>query len=512
MIKSSRWLILAITLLAFGLRVLALDQVPPGFSDDELSNAFVISQRVLDGDLRVYYTDASGHEALFHALVAITIGLFGHTVLGLRLVGAIFGTLTVPLTYLLGRRLLGRHAGLIAAAGLAVSFWSLLYSRDNQRHISMPFFMLLTFFFLWRGLDDRRGRYWPFVLAGLFQGLGFYTYFAARGVPVIILAFALYLALFQRDLFRRVWRGLGLLFVTTGLVAIPLLLSLRAQAATGADARVGELAVPLTAAQAGDWAPLKEHVLVTLSMFHSRGDGEYLYNIPDRPVFGPLPAALFWLGVALLLALVLHSWYQRFYQRSEAGEYKDEHRFVFILGWWFTGLIPGFISIPPASLGHTIISQPVTYLVLAVSFQLLAVRGRRSAISGQRSVRDAVRVRSTNSYQLTANSLPAALGLILIALLASRDLPDYFVTWPNQGQTRFLFHAEQVAVAEVLADRPELTDIAIAGLLSGPWDRLALATALADAGRPDVRPRWYNPQRAVLLALAGEPAGAFHGY
>ncbi|MCB0020713.1 MAG: hypothetical protein KDE09_23125 [Anaerolineales bacterium] len=121
-------------------------------------------------------------------------------------------------------------------------------------------------------------------------------------------------------------------------------------------------------------------------------------------------------------------------------------------------------------------------------------------------------MRSTNSYQLTANSLPAALGLILIALLASRDLPDYFVTWPNQGQTRFLFHAEQVAVAEVLADRPELTDIAIAGLLSGPWDRLALATALADAGRPDVRPRWYNPQRAVLLALAGEPAGAFHGY
>ena len=374
--------------------------------------------------------------------------------------------------------------------------------------------MLLTFLLLWQGLTGRRGRYWPFILAGVAQGLGFYTYFAARGVPAILIAFTLYLALLQRDLFRRVWRGLALLFVTSGVIAIPLLLSIGAQAAAGADARVGELAVPVTAARAGDWAPLREHIVVTLSMFHSRGDGEYLYNIPDRPIFGPLPAIIFWLGVALALGQVLHSWHKRLYRRSNTKEHNNEHKFVFLLGWWFTGLIPGFLSIPPASLGHTISSQPATYLLLAVplavSGQLLAVRARWAADSGQWAVGG--RARSANSYQLVANSFMATIGLILLALLASRDLPDYFAVWPQQGQTRFLFHAEQVAVAETLAARPELTDVAVAGLLSGPWDRLALTVALADAGRSDVRPRWYNPQRAVLLALAGQPAIAFHNY
>ena len=182
---SDRLMILVI-LLAFGLRVLWLDQAPPGFSDDELSNAFVISGKILAGDWQFYYTDASGHEVFFHALAAGTIKLFGFNVLGLRLMAAIFGTLAIPLTYLFGRRLFSRHVGLIAAAGLAMSFWSLLYSRDGQRHITMPVFMLLAFLFLWQGLKKPEKRS-AFIWAGLALGVGFSTYFAARGIPAIVL-------------------------------------------------------------------------------------------------------------------------------------------------------------------------------------------------------------------------------------------------------------------------------------------------------------------------------------
>ena len=55
-------------------------------------------------------------------------------------------------------------------------------------------------------------------------------------------------------------------------------------------------------------------------------------------------------------------------------------------------------------------------------------------------------------------------------------------------------------------------DFAISGLLAGPWDRLALEVALHNAGVEGVRPRWYHPQRAVMLALSGENVLAFSGY
>ena len=65
--RPATWAVV-ITLLAFGLRVVALADVPPGWRDDELIETLVISRNILGGDLRFYYPDASGHEALYHAL------------------------------------------------------------------------------------------------------------------------------------------------------------------------------------------------------------------------------------------------------------------------------------------------------------------------------------------------------------------------------------------------------------------------------------------------------------
>ena len=52
-----------ITFLALALRFWQLDTVPPGWRDDELINSLVISQKVVDCDFAVYYSEASGHEA-----------------------------------------------------------------------------------------------------------------------------------------------------------------------------------------------------------------------------------------------------------------------------------------------------------------------------------------------------------------------------------------------------------------------------------------------------------------
>ena len=481
--RQQRWLMLVVTLCAFGLRVWGMDSAPPGYSDDELSNALVLSQEVLDGDWTWYFNDASGHEPLFHTLAAGMLALFGRTWPGIRLLSIILGTLAVPLVYVVGRRLFAAPVGITAAAALAVSFWGLHYSRINLRHVSLPAFMLLTFALYWLAVGrarQNRPALPLFLAGGIVLGVGYYTYFASRGVPLILLGFLGYTLLAERDLLRRIWRGTLLALAVSLLLAVPLALAIRAQ--EGGDARVSELAVPLIEARDGRYGTLFTHVERTLLMFHADGDEEFLYNIPGRPVFGPLTALFFWSGVALCTALLLvvlaGRGSPRWRQRAPAT--------VFLLGWWFTGLTPAFISVPPASLSHTIIAQPATYLLLALPLLLVV---------------DLPRLRRW--------ALP--LGALLVILVAVRDLPAYFDEWPQRGLVRFLYHADMRAVADYAAAE-NLSAFGVGSLLVEPWDRQALTIELANA-LPDSRsaaPRWYNPQRAIFLRLADQPPLLFH--
>lgn len=496
--------LILLTFVAFSLRFVGLDNVPPGWRDDELINTLVISQKVLDGDLALYYPDASGHEALYHALNAVFLALFGPGVPGIRWLSAALGTLAVPLTYLVGRRLFGPAVGWTAAAALTFSFWSLMYSRIGLRHIALPLWTLAAFYFFWRAQSSQPSRpsrftLSPLLLTAFFMALGFYTYFAGRGVPLVLLAFMGYVAMVAPDVWRRQWRGWGVMLALTSLLALPLAITLGQQ--PEAEGRVAELAVPVTAARQGDFAPLLEHVVVTLNMFHSDGDGEWLYNIPQRPLFSPIGAAFFWLGVALATYQagwpVLRIAYDGLRRRpSPVAPSPTALPAAFLLLWWLAGISPAFLSVPPASLGHTILAQPATYLLAALPLGWLG----QMTFTGWKG-----------SDRRTYLVLLAAL---LVGSVALRDTRDYFVTWPQRGMTRFLYRADIRELATFLnelhaqptAGQPPLTDFGISGLLAGPWDKLALQVDLDEATA--VSPRWYNPERAILL----RPALTFHGW
>ena len=495
-----------LVLVAFGARTWQLRDVPPGWSDDELSNIFVISQKVFQGDTSVYYTDATGLEALYHVVSGVMLKIFGFNVIGIRLLSALLGTLTVPLTYQVGRRLFNRRLGLLAAAALTVSFWSLIYSRVNLRHISLPVLGLLVFYYFWKGITAESGAWRmgvgkahtfslqsPFIVSGFFLGLSLYTYFAARGIPLILLAFVLYLALFDRGRLRRRLRGVAMTFLLAGVLALPLLVTVQQKA--GADARVAEVAVPLMEAREGNFEPLIRHVRVTLSMFHGDGDDEYLYNIPHRPVFGAPGAVFLWLGVLTAAWMALGPVWRK--PGSTLRQAPEAHlAAALLLLWWAAGITPGFLSVPAASLGHTILAQPATYLLFSLPLLPLShlLRG---------------------AGKWRARTL-AMVGLLLVASVALRDLPDYFTRWAQQGFVRFLYHADAGDVAHYLAQQDQATnaatDFAISGLLAGPWDRLALALELQNAGVAEARPRWYHVQRAVILSLSGKEVLAFSGY
>jgi 4-amino-4-deoxy-L-arabinose transferase-like glycosyltransferase len=520
LLRRPRSWILLLSLAAFALRVWQLDAAPPGWRDDELIEALVISQKALAGDIQVYYPDASGHEALYHLLAAVMLALFGPNVLGIRLLSAIMGTLTIPLTYVLARRLFGSRVALLAAALLVVSFWSLMYSRFGIRHINTPLLMLPAFIAFLKGMEihhrqpyeSRTGaarRSWQhFALAGFFMGLGFYTYFAARGIPLILLAFCAYVWLLDRQRIRDRWRGVVLMFGLAFLLALPLIFTLQQQ--PEAEARVTEVGKPLMDALQGDFEMVRVYTIRTLNMFHSDGDDEWLYNIPYRPLFGPLVAAFFWLGVALALWYALTAVARYLRALSPAMQparflaqqpvrtlsstpadtlHRLTHSSVFLLLWWFAGISPGFLSIPAGSLSHTILAQPAIYIL--VGLPLLLVMGEGQGARGRGQVKRMVAL---------------LLAVLVVGLVAQRDLRDYFEVWPERGMVRFLYRADIQDVAGYLNERAELTDFAIAGLLAGPWDRLALEIDLDR--NTATRPRWYHPERVLPL----QPDLVFAGY
>ncbi len=522
-LRSEKVLLLLLTLLALALRLWRLERVPPGWRDDELIEALVISQKVLNGELAFFYPDASGHEALYHVLHALLLAVAGPTAFGIRGVSVLAGTLAVPLTYLVGKRLFHPTVGWVAALGLALSFWGLMYSRFGLRHVLLPTLVLAAFLFFWQSVingskaaEQRRNAEAgnrqssipnpqspiPYLLlSALFVALGFYTYFAGRGVPLILLAFMGYVWLAWRELFRQQWRLWALFLGVTFLLALPLALTLRQQ--PEAEGRVAELALPLVEARQGNFAPLIEYTRITLSMFHSTGDEEWLYNIPNRPLFSPIGALFLWAGVLwtawqaggfLLWDLGLRI-ASRFTPRVSrftfpASRLRDNQlpaAFLFI--WWLAGISPAFISVPPASLGHTLLAQPATYLMAALPVWRLASSNWRWKPIAQRQSFSAV-----------------LLALLLVGGIAWRDLPDYFVNWPQRGMVRFLYHADIRDVALYLNENPALQDFGIAWLLAGPWARLALALDLEQPTAVSLR--WYHPERAIIL----EPALSFAGY
>ncbi len=510
-IKSQKTLILILTLLAFGLRLWNLDAVPPGWRDDELINSLVISQKVLDGDISIYYADASGHEALYHVFNAMMLAFFGPGIPGIRLLSVILGTLSVPLTYLVANRLFGRIVALLAAAALTLSFWSLMYSRIGIRHISLPVFMLAAFYFFLVGFEfnawnrnlkvhNNFASKRNFIVAGLLIGLGFYTYFASRGTPVILLLFCGYLWLFQRSLIRRHWRWIMLAFGLAAVLAVPLIITLLSQ--PDSEARVQELAVPLLEARTGNLRLLGENTIRTLSMVHGYGDDEWLYNIPFRPLFGPPLAILFWIGVSFAVWYMAKPLMRLFHNalgsKVTPGILSEtphmEAASAFLLIWWLVGISPAFVSVPAASLGHTIVAQSAVYILVALPILPLV------------NLLEEIRFKSPTSRVFIA----AGFALILLVGIAWRDLPDYFIEWPSRGMTRFLYRGDITDLAKYLNENPELTDFAVSGLLAGPWDRIALNLELEDNSK--ARPRWYNPENAIMLQIAGESALSFSEY
>lgn len=333
-----------IPVLAIGvfLRVFRLASVPRGLLYDEAYNGLDIV-RIIGGSRPIFLTDNYGREALFIYLQALSVVVFGQTDVALRIVSATVGILTLPVSYLLLRRLFGARVAVLALAWLSVSLWHVMYSRIGLRTIVLPLAAAAAFYFLWRGLDDawsssvntsspretrtvKSGLRW-FALAGIGLGVAQYTYTTARFLPIVVLLFAGYLLVIRRDLFRRALPG----FVVCAIVAMAVF----APEAwyfvghpTAFVTRAEEVSVFNTNLTGGSTIDaLAYSVRRTFGMFSFLGDEQWDRNIPGRPVFDPLSSVLLVSG----FLIAVRRW--------------RDPRYAFVLIWLLLLLVPSMISI-----------------------------------------------------------------------------------------------------------------------------------------------------------------------
>ncbi|TSC78161.1 MAG: hypothetical protein G01um101429_908 [Parcubacteria group bacterium Gr01-1014_29] len=163
------------------------------------------------GRFKTFYHENNGREGLFINIQALSVWVFGNEAWALRIVSALLGTLTVLGVYFLTKEIfreknfqflnwklsarggsaLGGEIGnsetvaLLSTFFLATSYWHITFSRIGLRAIMLPLVSSFALYFLLRAL--RTGSQPHMILAGIFTGLGFYTYLAFRFMPFVLL-------------------------------------------------------------------------------------------------------------------------------------------------------------------------------------------------------------------------------------------------------------------------------------------------------------------------------------
>jgi len=111
---------------------------------------------------------------LVEHLVAITLG---DGYFALRLLPCIFGILSVPLMYLVGREAVDRNVGLIAAGLLTFSLFHIHYSQEARMYSLMLLFLLAALYFYFKALKSNRDNYAPWIYFTIFAALTLWTHY-----------------------------------------------------------------------------------------------------------------------------------------------------------------------------------------------------------------------------------------------------------------------------------------------------------------------------------------------
>ncbi len=146
------WLVILITLIGGVLRVFIVGN--KGLRLDESFSIWLSNQSVVE--IVQWIVKIDQHPPLYYLLLHHWIGLQGDTLGSVRLLSALFGTATIPVMYLIGKRMSGWAMGLVAAVILALSPFNIHFAQETRMYTCLAFNAAVAIYALVRLLTDSR--------------------------------------------------------------------------------------------------------------------------------------------------------------------------------------------------------------------------------------------------------------------------------------------------------------------------------------------------------------------
>jgi hypothetical protein len=151
--ELASWLvIISITLFGGWLRVLLLAN--KGMWLDETFSVWLANHSV--ADMLQWIVKIDQHPPLYYLLLHYWIARNGDTPYYARLLSALFGAGTIPIIYLIGKRMSGAVVGFAAAVFLALSPFNIYYSQEARMYTFLMFNAAVAIYALVRLLTDPR--------------------------------------------------------------------------------------------------------------------------------------------------------------------------------------------------------------------------------------------------------------------------------------------------------------------------------------------------------------------
>lgn len=223
--KKYQWLLLiGIFLLAFFLRFYNLEQIPPGIHGDEAEFG-LIEEKINHGLYDKFFSVGDTNSIFaFPVLSFWTQGLFvrifGENIFGIRSSSALTGTLAVIIFFFLAKLLFkDKFIPYILTFAFATSHWHIAYSRMAINDIWCTFFVVLVFYFFYKGLCIKKK--YNFFLSGIFMGLSLYFPQSSKVIPIIVLICSVFYLKKHSKSFTQNAMNILLLFATAGIVFLP---------------------------------------------------------------------------------------------------------------------------------------------------------------------------------------------------------------------------------------------------------------------------------------------------
>jgi hypothetical protein len=216
------WALVALFVVALIVRAYDLAHIPANLGGDEGTQGVAALELVAPPLGNPFATGWFSVPTMSFLAYGLAMRVFGATVTGLRMLSALIGAGTVLTTFLLARALWEERVAWLAAVVVTFSHYHIHFSRLGSNQIADGLLMTLTLWLLVRGLRSRRAFY--FALAGATTGLGWYGYFGARLILIVIGAYLGWRMVAEHRFLERYGRQLLILAAGLLVVVAPLML------------------------------------------------------------------------------------------------------------------------------------------------------------------------------------------------------------------------------------------------------------------------------------------------